>query len=100
MAALSNEERSRHQALEENLRSALRTVHELPDGFAFEFPFDQATYAELTELTRLEHSCCTFFDIAIILEHGNKLCWRLTGSEGVKRFIRAEFARWFEDRFF
>jgi hypothetical protein len=40
----------------------------------------------------LEHACCPFFDISIRIESENsKLCWRLSGREGIKPFIRAEF---------
>jgi hypothetical protein len=36
------------------------------------------------------------FDISIRIEsESNKLCWRLTGREGIKAFIRAEFGKWF-----
>jgi hypothetical protein len=67
----------------------------LPDGYEFEFPLNSATYEALTELTPLEHACCPLFTIAIRLEH-DKIFWQLTGSEGVKQFIRMEFALWFD----
>jgi hypothetical protein len=35
-----------------------------------------------------------FFDGIRIESESNKLCWRLTGREGLKRFIRAEFGAW------
>ena len=99
MTALSSEQRSRHQELGDFLRSALRAVRELPDGYEFEFPFEPATYDALTEITPLEHACCPFFDIGIRLERdGGKLWWRLTGRDGVKTFIRAEFSPWFGGR--
>ena len=95
MTALSSEERSRHQQLGDVLRSALRAVKELPDGYEFEFPFQTATYNALIQITPLEHACCPFFAISIRLTPGNQLVWQLTGSEGVKQFIRMEFAHWF-----
>ena len=40
-----------------------------------------------------ESRCCPFFDFHIDLENQGKLiCLRLTGEEGIKAFIRAEFA--------
>jgi len=99
MTALSSEQRSHHRELGEMLRSALCAVRELPDGYEFEFPFLPATYNAVTQITPLEHACCPFFDVSIRLEReGGKLWWRLTGREGVKAFIRAEFAPWFSDR--
>jgi hypothetical protein len=95
MNALSPGQRTRHQQLEERLRAELVSVHELQHGYAFEFPFNSPAYEDLAELTPLEHACCPFFTIAIRLEPADRLFWRLTGNEGVKQFIRAEFAEWF-----
>jgi hypothetical protein len=95
MSALSATQRSRHAELEKQLRAALLGASELNDGYAFEFPPDPEVYAALTQLTPLEHACCPFFDISIRLEHGGRLFWQLTGSEGVKQFIRMEFGDFF-----
>lgn len=96
MAALSTEQRARHQELGNVLRAALREICELPDGYAFEFPLNSLTYATLTELTPLEHACCPFFTINIRVEPDERLFWRLSGTEGIKQFIQAEFAQWFK----
>jgi hypothetical protein len=97
MTALSSEQRVRHRELAALLQSSLAAVRELPNGYDFEFPWETATYAALVEITPLEHACCPFFDISIRIEsESNKLCWRLTGREGIKPFIRAEFGAWFE----
>lgn len=96
MSALSSEQRSRYQELENFLRSALCAVRELPDGYEFGFSWEPATHDALTEITPLENACCPFFNVSIRLEReGGKLWWRLTGQEGVKAFIHAEFGRWF-----
>ena len=96
MTALSSEQRARHHELAVLLKSSLAIIQELPNGYDFEFPWEPATYAALTEITPLEHACCPFFDIAIrIKSESNKVGWRLTGREGIKPFIRAEFGAWF-----
>jgi len=96
MSALSSEQRSRYRELGELLRLALCAIRELTDGYEFEFVPAHGNYQALAEFTPLEHACCPFFDVSIRLERKNgKLCWRLTGREGVKPFIRAEFAPWF-----
>lgn len=96
MHALSREERARHSELSGILRSALLAVRELPDGYEFEFPLLPANYRALTELTPMEHACCPFFEIGIIVRHDDKLVWQLTGDEGVKEFIYMEFGSWFQ----
>jgi len=97
--ALTAEQRQRQQELGKTLRDALLGVQELADGYEFEFVRSAVNYQALAEFTPMEHACCPFFDISIRLEreHG-KLWWRLTGRDGVKPFIRAEFSPWFGDR--
>ena len=95
MTALSSNQRSRHHELESYLRSALDSFRELSDGYEFKFPLTQTTYAALAEITPLEHACCPFFAISIRLEPDKQLFWHLTGAEGIKAFIKAEFAHWF-----
>jgi hypothetical protein len=93
--ALTPEQRKRQQELGRILRSSVLGIQELPGGFEFEFPSDSANYQAITEFTPMERACCPFFDISIRLEReGGKLWWQLTGREGVKQFIRAEFAPW------
>jgi len=93
--ALTPEQRKRQQELGKILRASVLGIQELPDGFEFEFPSDPANYQALAEFTPLERACCPFFDISIRLEReGGKLWWQLTGREGVKQFIHAEFSPW------
>jgi hypothetical protein len=93
--ALTPEQRKRQQELGKILRSSVLGIQELPDGFEFEFPSDPRSYRALAEFTPLERACCPFFDINIRLEReGGKLWWRLTGRDGVKQFIDAEFSPW------
>ncbi|MCU1331441.1 MAG: hypothetical protein JWM08_433 [Candidatus Angelobacter sp.] len=93
MTALSGKQRTRHHELAGLLESSLVAIHELSNGYDFEFPWSPAAYEALAEITPLEHACCPFFDIGMRIEsESNKLFWRLTGGEGIKPFIRAEFA--------
>jgi hypothetical protein len=96
ITALTSEQRARHHELAALLQSALSGIRELLDGYGFEFPWSLDIYATLAEITPpLEHACCPFFDIGIRIEsESNRLCWRLTGREGMP-FIRAEFGAWF-----
>jgi hypothetical protein len=93
--ALTPEQRKRQQDLSKTLRTSVLGIQELPDGFEFEFAPDPPNYQALAEFTPLERACCPFFDVTIRLEReGGKLWWRLTGRDGVKQFIRAEFSPW------
>ena len=96
-AALSSEQRKRHfDELGPALRSLRKSTRELPDGFEFEFPADTATYQLLAEWVGGERLCCPFFDIELRVEReGGPLWLHLTGREGVKQFIRGDFAPWF-----
>ncbi|HET9837427.1 MAG TPA: hypothetical protein VFR84_04270 [Candidatus Angelobacter sp.] len=93
MNALSPEQRVRHRELEQLLLAALAATRELADGYEFQFALAPATYTALTDITPLEHACCPFFTIVIRVEQ-DKVFWQLTGSKGVKEFIRLEFAEW------
>ena len=97
-AALTPEKRKRHfDELGPALRSLRKTTHELADGFEFEFPADAATYQLLAEWVGGERLCCPFFDIDLRVEREGGAFWlRLTGREGVKQFIKVDFAPWFQ----
>jgi len=90
--ALSLEQRQRKDELARMLHPMMRTPHELADGFEFEFPSDAATFQKTAEWAAMERVCCPFFDFDLRLEReGGKFWLRLTGREGVKRFIQSEF---------
>jgi hypothetical protein len=96
-SALTPEQRKRHfDELSPALRARKLSIHELRDGFEFEFPPDTTTFQLVSEWVTGERLCCPFFDIDehVEREHGH-LWLRLTGREGVKQFIRADFAAWF-----
>jgi hypothetical protein len=96
-AALTAQARKRHfDELSPALRARKKSVRELRDGFEFEFPNDTTTFQMVSEWVGGERLCCPFFDIDVHVEReGGSLWLRLTGREGVKQFIRADFAAWF-----
>jgi hypothetical protein len=95
-SALTPEQRKRHfDELGPALRALRQGVHELADGYEFQFPSDEKTYAMLTEWAHQESLCCPFFDINVRLEReGGPLWLRLTGREGTKDFIKVDGAKW------
>jgi hypothetical protein len=95
--ALTAEARKRHfDELGPRLRALHTGIREFANGYEFEFPPDPAAYRTIAEWVEGEHLCCPFFDIEIRWERERgALRLRLTGREGVKQFIRSDFARWF-----
>jgi len=90
--ALTPEERAHHKQLSEKLMAARKETVEMDRGYEFQFSPKDVTLAELADWVVNESKCCSFFDFHIDLENEGKLvCLRLTGGEGIKQFIRAEF---------
>ena len=90
--ALTPEERARHKQLGDKLAAERRKIVETAKGYEFQFSPKTVSLAELAEWVAVESKCCPFFDFHIDLEEeGGLLCLRLTGEEGIKAFIRAEF---------
>ncbi len=95
--AIKPEQLARKEELGKTLRSLKTTTRELPDGFEFQFPSDASTVQAVAEWATMERLCCPFFDIDLRLEReGGKFWLRLTGREGVKQFIHADFFAWFQ----
>jgi uncharacterized protein HemX len=90
--ALTPAERARHKQLSEKLMAARKEVVETEKGYEFQYSPADVSLAELAQWVAAESKCCPFFDFHIDLEREGKLvCLRLTGEEGIKAFIRAEF---------
>jgi len=90
--ALTPEQRARHKQLSEKLMAARKEIVETEKGYEFQYSPGDVSLAELAEWVAAESKCCPFFDFHIDLEREGKLvCLRLTGEEGIKAFIRAEF---------
>jgi hypothetical protein len=91
--ALTPEERVRHKQLSEKLNAQRKEIVETEKGYEFQYSPADLSLADLAEWVGAESKCCPFFDFHIDVERGGKLlCLRLTGEEGIKTFIRAEFA--------
>src|SRR5215475_13755717 len=90
--ALSPAERARHEALTKKLLAVRKATVETDKGYELQYSPADVTVAEVAEWVVAESKCCSFFDFHIDLENaGTLICLRLTGQEGVKQFIRAEF---------
>jgi hypothetical protein len=86
------EKRARYGELVEALLQAIDERRELPDGYSFRVDNGRMTTDQLVEWVNLEKQCCPFFGFQILWEPENGPVWlRLTGPQGVKDFILAEF---------
>lgn len=90
--ALNPTQRVHHKQLTDKLIAMRKEVVEANKGYEFRYSPSDVSLAELSEWVASESKCCPFFDFHIDLEHeGSLLCLRLTGEEGIKPFILAEF---------
>jgi hypothetical protein len=90
--ALTPQERAHHKQLTEKLLAARKEILETAKGYEFQFSPKSVSLVELADWVGAESKCCPFFDFHFDLEgEGSLLCLRLTGEEGIKAFIRAEF---------
>ena len=64
---------------------------ELPNGYAFDFPGNDAMVDQLTEFVKTERTCCSFFTFTLTVQgDGSLACLELTGPEGAKEMIVTE----------
>lgn len=90
MAALTKNERAAYQKLAQRLLGAVEERRELKNGYAFRLPPE--TLVAAAEWVSFERRCCPFFAFELELAKDDGPLWlRVTGSEGIKAFIRAEF---------
>jgi hypothetical protein len=93
LKALTPAEREHHKRLSEKLMAARKEIVETAKGYEFQYGPADVSLAELADWVGAESKCCPFFDFHIDVEReGKLLCLRLTGEEGIKAFIRAEFS--------
>lgn len=96
--AMTAEQRTRQsKELGPALRSALKDVKELPDGYEFQLPPDLKTLQIAAEWAMNERLCCPFLDIELQLQReGGPLLMRLSGRKGTKEFIEADLQAWLD----
>ncbi len=92
MTAMTGDQRTRHSVLAKELQCAVKQIQELPNGYVVQFPMEPSMVLLLAEFITLERLCCPFFTLALEAQRDHGPLWlRITGREGVKPFIRAEF---------
>jgi hypothetical protein len=90
MSALTSDERAHHRDLSQTLFAAVKEKRDLPDGYGFLLP--PAELMTLAEWVSFERRCCPFLTFEIEQSRDQGPLWlRITGSDGAKPFIAAEF---------
>jgi hypothetical protein len=73
-------------------RSALLETKELDEGYAYRFPAEGNSIAELAQLITFERQCCPFLRFNLRLEPAEGPLWlELTGPVGTKDFLQTLF---------
>lgn len=87
----SRELRRRKATVLAGLKQKILKKKELPNGFAFCFPGNDAVLDELIAFIKTERLCCDFFIFGLTIEGDKSEIWlKLTGEQDVKEFITHE----------
>jgi hypothetical protein len=91
LTALDQRQWKRHRALQAQLQGALIGVEEVSTGYRFRYTGSRIWVLRVAEFITLERLCCPFFTFGVEVAPQGALWLSLTGQEGVKPLIRAEF---------
>jgi len=89
LVAIPDAERPRYFALRAQVLAEVGGVAEIEDGFALHIGADLVALAEWIAFERL---CCPFLSFRLTIEGDGPVRLELGGAEGVKDFLREEFA--------
>ena len=94
LKAISAAERPRYSELVKRVREAVRDRTEMSDGYVFTLDSKKITLPEAAEWIGMERLCCPFLTLQLSAA-ANQAHWilTLTGPEGVKALLDAEFPR-------
>ena len=88
--ALTAAERKEHGALSRRVVAAFSAPESTRDGWAFSLPVEML--GDVAKWIEGERKCCPFLRFALVVEPGGKTArLTLSGREGVKEFLAAEF---------
>ena len=91
MSALDAEGRRRHKVVMGEMKTAIKEVKELPDGYGLRFQTEHSRILLISEFVARERLCCPFFTFEIVAEREGGPVWlNLRGRDGVKDFIKVE----------
>jgi hypothetical protein len=91
MKAMTGDQRGRYEILRAKLEAAVISVAGLADGYGLRLRDGVIGPEELMEWIAFEQKCCPFLTLTAS-EQAGSLILLITGRDGVKDFIRAEFS--------
>ena len=93
LSALTEIERRRREVLADILRREVLEVADLPSGYAFYIDRRTENVQRVAELVALERRCCSFLTFATRIDDAtDRLVLEMTGGDGVRAFINAQFS--------
>ena len=92
LSAISATDRPRYSDLVTRVRVAIQGRTEILDGYVFKLDSQAINLPEVAEWISMERLCCPFLTLQLSAS-GNQKHWvlTLTGPEGVKTLLDAEF---------
>lgn len=95
LAALSAVEQQRRHELAAAVSRAVQRLTELSNGYALALDARKISAIALNEWISLERRCCPFLTFHVPTESSSEqvLRFEVTGADGVKEFLRAQFSR-------
>src|SRR5262245_40811995 len=91
MSALAPDERRRYDALRSRILSSVKDATSTPTSFRLHMD-DSVSLPDIAEWVSLEHRCCPFLNIAVVLQPDRTRWVELGGSVAIKEFLRSEFS--------
>jgi hypothetical protein len=91
MSALDPDERRRYDGLRSRITASVRKA--VSTSTSFRFQLDASVpLSDIAEWMSLEHRCCPFMNIGLVLRPDQTRWVELGGSAAIKDFLREEFA--------
>jgi len=90
--ALSPLQREQLESSARRLLEQVQETRQLVNGLGFRFPSQPALLVEIAEFIGRESLCCPFLDFTLEVRPAGGPVWlQLTGADGTKQFLQAEF---------
>ncbi len=90
--SLSGEDFVARQQVVSPLMASYQQIHELEDGYAFQFPGESEWMQRLVTFVAEERECCPFFTFELRYEPNKGPIWlRLRGSAEIKALLRDQW---------
>jgi hypothetical protein len=97
LKAFTPEERADWRKRIDQVMGSVTSVADLTDGYTFRIDAKKTSYVEVAKWVELERRCCPFFDFDLKLRgEDGTVSLNLTGRDGVKQFIAADFEMLFK----